>query len=71
MLQVRYAIDVGLTAPFEGSQDGNMFVDHHPTKLELTHDKRAVAKQQSKSNLYREAFRVKNCYLLCIQQGRS
>ena len=45
MLQVRYAIDVRLTAPFEGSQGGNIFVVHHPTKPELTHDKRAVAKQ--------------------------
>ncbi len=58
MLQVRYAIDVRLTAPFEGSQGGNIFV---PTKPELTHDKRAIVKHQSKSNLYRETRRrVKN-----------
>ena len=66
MLQARFEIDVGPTAPFEGSQGGNIFVDLHPTKPELTHDKRTVAKQQSKSNLYREACRVKNCLFVPI-----
>ncbi len=50
-----------IIAPFDGSQDGNNFIDHHPTKPEPTHEKRAIAKQQSKSNLHREACRVKNC----------
>ncbi len=50
ILQVRYAIDEGLTAPFEAGIA-------IPQSLLIC----AVAKQQSKSNMYREACRVKNC----------
>ncbi len=61
MQHVRYAIDVGLTSPFMGSKEGKIEVDHHPTKPELTHKKRVMARKQSKTNLYRDACRIKNC----------
>ncbi len=61
MQHVRYAIDVGLTSPFMGSKEGKLEVDHNPTKPELTHNKRAMDRKQSKTNLYRNACRIKNC----------
>ncbi len=64
MQHVRYAIDVGLTAPFKGSKEGKIEVDHHPTKPEITHLKRAIDRRQSKVNRYSATCRTKNCVFL-------
>jgi hypothetical protein len=64
MQHVRYAIDVGLTSPFIGSREGKIEVDHHPTKPELTHNKRAFDRKQSKLDKYQEVCRLKNCVFI-------
>ncbi len=58
---VTYAVDISLVCPFKGSKTGEIAVDHHSTKPELSHKKRALDKKAQKDSKYKAVCRAKDC----------